>query len=885
MSLVAGTRFGPYEILSALGAGGMGEVYRARDTKLNRDVAIKVLLPAVASDPDRLARFSREAQVLASLNHPNIAHIYGVEEANGVTALVMELVEGEDLSVRIRRGAIQIDEALPIARQIAEALEAAHDHGIIHRDLKPANVKVRPDGTVKVLDFGLAKQGSGIGDQGSGGAANSPTLSIHVTEAGIILGTVAYMSPEQAAGKTVDKRSDLWAFGAVLFEMLTGRQAFHGETVSHVIAAVLKDEPDWNALPSDTPTSIRRLLRRSLQKDKKQRLPDAADARLEIDEARGPDSVSTTPSRLPVAIAASLLAVGLIGGAAAWFTARNTAPASSAGVVRFSIQDTEQVVISRASDDMAISPDGRRLAFIGFGVGAPQIWVRAIDTLEARALPGTEDAVALAWSPDSQSLAFAAFAEIKTITLTGEPPRLVAPPLMNTFSGFAWGAGGTIAYSGLRGVYTVSATGGTPVMLIPAVTDEAYDVMAFLPDGRHVLIAARSSDPAKAGTFAIDLDGGARTRILDAPTAARYAMGHLMFVRDRILYAQPFDLTRRQLQGKPAPLAESVGSAFSASDNGAIAYVPFAASAQAASTQLSWIDRTGRVIERIGQTGGASAPALSPDGRRVAMSLRTDIWVLELERAVLSRVTNGATSDFSPSWLPDGQHLVFHRNLFRNAQDAIMSAVVGVAAKEAVVFEAPDDTGVHAHPTDVSADGRYLAYETGDGRRTGSLTMVVSVRALAGDPHVTVHGPATSEQAQGAFSPDGRWLSYSSDLSGRFEVYVDGVPEPGTRIQVSSNGGHSARWSRDGKELFYLATEGTLMAVPVRSMHPLEFGPPVKLFQFASPGRGRAAGKAPYDVTTDRQRFIIDTVVRQSDPSLQVLLNWPALISEKVTAR
>jgi Tol biopolymer transport system component len=885
MSVAIGMRVGPHEILSSLGAGGMGEVYRARDTKLNRDVAIKVLLPAVANDPDRLARFSREAQVLASLNHPNIAAIYGIEETGGVTALVMELVDGEDLSQRIARGPIPLDEALPIARQIAEALEAAHDHGIIHRDLKPANIKVRPDGTVKVLDFGLAKaipQAPGPKSQAHDNLANSPTLSIHATEAGIILGTAAYMSPEQAAGKSVDKRSDLWAFGVVLLEMLTGRRPFKGETVSHVIAAVLKDEPDWSALPSGTPASIRRLLRRCLEKDRKRRLPDAADARLEIDEAREPESVPAPRARWRVAIAASLLAAGLIAGAAAWFIARNSATPSSADVVHFAIHDTDQVVISRAPRDMAISPDGRHVAFIAFGVGAPQIWIRTLDTLEARPVPGTEDAVALCWSPDGQSLAFSALAQIKILTLNGGAPQTIAQPQMSTFSGFAWGADGTIVYAGIRGVSKVSAAGGSPVNLIPAATDQSFDSITFLPDGRHFLIAVRSSDAAKAGTFAIDLAGSGRTRILEVPTMAHYVMGRLLFVRDGVLYAQPFDSVKRQLQGKPAPLLRSSDPAFSVSDGGALAYVPLVASEQTASSRLSWVDRAGRVISRIDQAGGAGGPALSRDGRRLAMSLRGDIWILELDRAVLTRATNGPTSDFSPSWLPDGQRVIFHRTLVNKAQDAIISALVGGTAAETIVFEPSDDSGIHAHPTDVSADGRYLAYETGNrsGGTTG-LASIVSVRALTGEPQATTHGPPTSEQSQGAFSPDGRWLSYSSNLSGRFEVYVDGVPDPGTRVQVSANGGHSARWSRDGKELFYLATEGTMMAVPIRSLHPLEFGQPVKLFQFISAGRGLAAGKAPYDVTADGQRFVINAVVRQSDPSLHVLLNWPALISEK----
>ncbi len=876
MSFSSGQRLGPYEILSALGEGGMGEVFRARDTKLNRDVAIKVLLPAVANDPDRLARFSREAQVLASLNHSNIASIYGIEESGAVTALVMELVEGEDLSQRISRGAIPIDEALPIARQIAEALEAAHDHGIIHRDLKPANIKVRSDGTVKVLDFGLAKTaGPGTRDPGSEHLANSPTLSVHATEAGLILGTAAYMSPEQSAGKAVDRRTDLWAFGVVLMEMLTARQVFKGDTLSHVLAAVLKDEPDWSALPADTPASIHRLLRRCLEKDRKRRLPDAADVRLEIDEAPEPARVSAPRPRASLSFIGPLLAGGLLFAAALWMVGRNPS-ASSANAVRFAIHDTDQVVISREPRHVAISPDGRLLAFIGFGEGGPRIWIRGLDVLEARPLPGTEGAVSLCWSPDGQSLAFSAAGQVKTTAITGGAPQVVASPRMNILTGFAWGLGGTIFHTGLRGGWTINIKGGAPVNVMPVVSNESYDSAAFLPDGRHFLIAVNSPDRARAGTFAVGVDGGDRTRILDFPTTARYALGHLMFVRDGVLYAQPFDLTRRQLAGTPVPLAESVASAFSASDTGAIAYLPLIASQQAASTQLTWVDRTGRVMGRIEQAGGAASPALSRDGRRLAMNLRTSIWVFELERAVLSRVTTGTTSDFSPSWLPDNQRLVFHRTLFRNGQDAILSAVVGSAAKETVVYELGPDAGLHAHATDVSADGRYLAYETDD-------RQVVWVRALAGDPGATRHGLPTSAQTQGVFSPDGRWLSYTSDSSGRFEVYVDGVPEPGTRVQVSTNGGNSARWSRDGKELFYLAPDDTLMTVPVLSTQPLEFGQPVPLFKFASAGRGLPAGKPPYDVAPDGQRFIVNAVVRQSDPSQHVLLNWPALLAAKTT--
>jgi hypothetical protein len=553
MSLAAGQRLGPYEIVSTLGAGGMGEVYRARDTKLNRDVAIKVLLPAVANDPDRLARFSREAQVLASLNHPNIAAIYGIEEANGVTALVMELVEGEDLSQRIARGAIPITEALPIARQIAEALEAAHEQGIVHRDLKPANVKVRPDGTVKVLDFGLAKAIDPAGAS-SAIAMNSPTLSIHATEAGLILGTAAYMSPEQAAGKAVDKRSDLWSFGVVLLEMLTGRHVFAGETVSHVLAAVLKDDPDWSSLPTTTPPSIKTLLHRCLQKDRKLRLDSAAAARLEIDDASKPGETvrpARRGSRWAAAVAMVLL-IALTSFAAARWWMPGDSVAVSGDVVRFAIHDTADVTVSRSDERIALSPDGRTLAFIGYGERGSGIWLRALDSLAARPLRGTEGAVAITWYPDGRTLGFVAREQIMKVVLPDGTPEKVGPSLGTNIASLEIGADGRLLFTG-DGVRlgTRPAAGGTPTWLPRGSGDDIHRFPSFLPDGRHYLYMVLSTDPARAGTFVADLDGGASTRVLAVPAVARYANGHLLFIRDRVLYAQPFNATTHQLSGEP----------------------------------------------------------------------------------------------------------------------------------------------------------------------------------------------------------------------------------------------------------------------------------------------------------------------------------------------
>jgi Tol biopolymer transport system component len=864
----------------------MGEVYRARDTRLNRDVAIKVLLPAVAGDADRLARFRREAQVLASLNHPNIAHIHGLEDANGITALVLEFVDGEDLAQRIARGPIAIDEALPIARQIAEALEAAHDYGIIHRDLKPANIKVRPDGTVKVLDFGLAKaieSGPRSPEPGAGDLANSPTLSNHATQAGIILGTAAYMSPEQAAGKRVDKRSDLWAFGVVLMEMVTGRQVFKGETVSHVIASVLKDEPDWTTLPPATPTPIRKLLLRCLEKDRKRRLADASDARLEIDDALklphahdGFAASSPPAANRPWLAITALLVGGLVSGVATWAIARGSSTAAPADVVHFAIHDSEDVIVSTAQNDTAFSRDGRTLAYVGYGGGTRRIWIRALHEPEARVLAGTEGATSLSWSPDGRSLAFGASLQVKTIAVAGGPPQVLAPTRGGTI---AWGPEGSIFYADSRGVWKVPASSGVVTNLIPHTPAETYPSLGFLPDGRHFLLGVRSPDPAKAGTFAVAIDGGARTRILSFPTVAEYASGRLLFIRDRVLYAQAFDLTRMQFDGDPVRLADT--AVFTASAHGNVAYVPLTASDQAlVQTELAWRERNGRVSSRVEQAAGATRPVLSPNGRRLGMLLRADIWILELERVVLSRVTS---SNVSPTgaimsgqanhlaWFPDNRRIMFTRAGYRNGKDAILETLAGSGAKETLVVELAAGGDEHAHLTDVSADGRYLAYE-------GGATNDIWVMPLGGErtARTIVDGPAV--ETQGMFSPDVGSLAYTSNASGRFEIYVQSFPDPGLRAQVSPNGGTDPRWRPDGKELFYMALDGTLMAVPVRAVRPIEFGRPIPLFQFYSLVRGIPAGKPPYDVTPDGQRFIVSSLSRRTEPSLNVLLNWPALV-------
>jgi len=869
LSLPAGTRLGPYQVLSAIGAGGMGEVYRARDTKLNRDVAIKVLRPSVANDPDRLARFSREAQVLASLNHPNIAHIHGIEEADGVTALVLELVEGEDLERRIARGPLPLDEALSIAKQIADALEAAHEQGIVHRDLKPANIKLRPDGTVKVLDFGLAKA---IEPSIAVEQSDSPTItSPAVTLSGVILGTAAYMSPEQAAGKPVDKRSDVWSFGVVVLEMLSGRAVFAGETVTHVLAAVLKTEPDWTTLPSNTPAPIRRLLRRCLEKDRKRRLDSVADARLEIDEARsgvsGVDVVGGNERgarRSVRSLVAAFVIGGVLVGFAMWAVYGSSRITSSADVARFAIADSERVIMSRRRGDLALSPDGRTLAFVGYGEGGARIWLRALDALEPRSLVGTEGAAGLSWSPDGRSLAFIASQRLKKVSVSGGTPEVLAP----TRGGeTAWGPNETILFIG-NGLSRIPVSGGAPARLMDGPLDHLPGGPELLPDGRNYLIAIESADPAKAGTFVVALDGNQRTRLLVFPTVAHYADGHLLFVRDRVLYAQAFDLSRSQLRGEPVPLEKNVAPAFTASRQGVIAYAPLGGGDQ----QVLWMDRDGHIQERLDQAAGGTRLRLSPDGKRLAMVLRADVWVLELARGVLSRITSGG--GLAPLWSSDGQRIVFFRNRAgRNGRDLIVETPVLSTGKEVVLRE---PTGDHAHPTDVSTDGRYLIYE-GEQEEGSDIW----VARLTGDRQATVYAKTATVETQGTLSPDVHWLAYTSDTSGRFEVYVQGFPLPGPRIQVSTEGGHSARWRRDGRELFYLAPDGTLMAVSVRASQPIEFSKPAPLFQFfTSLNQGIPVQTPSYDVTADGQRFIVSAVVRRTDPSVNVLLNWPRLLTK-----
>jgi len=877
--LTAGTKLGSHEILAPLGAGGMGEVYRARDTKLNRDVAIKVLLPSVANDPDRLARFSREAQVLASLNHPNIAHIYGVEEANGVTALVMELVDGEDLSRRIARGPIPIDEAVPIARQIAEALEAAHEHGIVHRDLKPANIKVRDDGTVKVLDFGLAKAMDPAGGS-SVSMMNSPTLSFYATEAGVILGTAAYMSPEQAAGKSVDKRSDLWAFGVVLLEMLTGRQAFAGETVSHVLAAVLKDEPDWTALPSDTPATIRRLLRRCLVKERRRRLADAADARLEIDEAltapANEASGTARPQRagamrfMPAVAGAVLL---LIAAAAGWL-ARPGAPATG-DLVTFTVETGS----SRRPDGFALSPDGRQLAFVAEEDGRERLWLRSLASADAKALPGTEGASSPFWSPDSRSIAFFAGSELKRLDIADNASRTICRAVGNAAGG-TWNDQQVILFSNANagganagGILRVPAGGGEPQLLTtlqPGMASHQWPV--FMPDGRHFIYLASTGGAEGSQLMWRALDTPEEHLVRPLYSKAFYSpTGHLLFRNGGPIVAQRFDAGKGTLSGEPIQVSltpdaiqRGIQTAIALSLTGVVAYR--AGSDQVA--QLSWVDRSGKTVSTVGAVSNYSNPFLDPSSDRVVANTLEpyDVWLLDGRRGTTSRLTFDAATDSDPIFSADGRWVAFYSR--REPPGIYRKASSGAGADELLTA-----TGLSTFPRDWSSDGRFLLYDHGPSGAMWALPTAGGDKPFRYPPSP----PRGAQLTSGHFSWNAKWVAYVSDETVRPEIFVQDFPSGAAKFQVSVAGGTEPRWRRDGRELFFIGGDGQLMAVDVETAPSFRLGVPKPLFQTRSNVLPLPSRR--YGVSADGTRFMMNVPLgNQAATPLTVILNWPAAL-------
>lgn len=887
MAISAGARLGPYEVLSAIGAGGMGEVYRAHDSKLGRDVALKVLPSAFAADVERMARFDREARLLAALNHPNIAHIYGLEESSGTPALVMELVEGPTLADRIAAGPVRLDEALPIAKQIAEALEYAHERGVIHRDVKPANIKVKADGTVKVLDFGLAK--ALTEDQSAADMNNSPTLSMGATVAGVILGTAAYMSPEQAKAKPADRRADIWAFGVMLYEMLTGAQLYMGETAAETLASVIKETPDLGKLPPDTPAAIRYLIARCLEKDPHQRLQHIGEARIAIARAKepAPEPYVAPRTQRQKTIAwmgfGALLLAGFGAFAFAYFL---TSAPSQPDNIRFEIT----APVGSTFTFFELSPDGKLLAFTAQKEGHVQLWVRPLNSLETRALSGTDGATYPFWSPDSSYLGFFADGKLKKIAVSGGVPQVLCDAPAGR--GGTWGEGGVILFSPNEAgpLYRVPAAGGVPSVVTesPEGPLNSDRHARFLPGGNSFLYTRLRGSYENDGIYAGSLDGVKPTRILPdnsnaiyVPTASAHTGGYILFRRKETLMAQPFDPKGLKTTGEMFPVAEKLGVAanasyagFTASWTGHLAYRsgnPFE------NRQLIWVNRAGNQLGTATQSARLYGGELSPDGKQIASAIvqdtgDTDIWLQDVTRGVISRFTFGPGARYVPVWSPDSMRIAFTTYTSGIGYTLRAKAANGAGAEESLA-----GPGVMVLPNDWSPDGKFIVYSQFSEKTNDDLWLL----PMQGDRKPIPYLLTPFNESEARFSPDGNWLAYMSDESGRMEVYVQTFPASGRKWQISSAGARFPKWSHDGRELFYISADQKLMSVPVKlgaaGSGSFEAGVPVPLFDVASvPANTR---RYSYQPTADGRRFLLSAPATGEDsqaPPITVELNWQA---------
>ncbi len=867
-----GRRVGPYEIVATLGAGGMGEVYHARDMKLHRSVALKVLPERFALDPDRSARFTREAQLLATLNHPNIGAIYGLEESDGTQALVLELIDGPTLADRIALGPIPLDEALPIARQIADALEAAHEKGIIHRDLKPANIKIAPTGMVKVLDFGLAK----VRDGAQSDLSRSQNLTATVLGERTVLGTPAYMSPEQTRGQPLDKRTDIWSFGCVLYEMLTGRAPFPGDTLSDTFAAILGREPDFRKLPADTPLPIRRVVRRCLEKDRKKRLDSASDARLEIEDAstesEEPQDVFVPPSRNRERFA-WIVATLVLAAVALTLGISYLRPHADVADMRVDITTPS----TDAPTSLAISPDGRRLVFVGYDQGQARLWLRPLDATTAQPLAGTEGATYPFWSPDGRALGFFADGKLKRIDTRGGLPQTLATAPAGR--GGTWNEDGLIVFapSAVDSLSSVQSSGSdvaTVTNLDRPHRSRSHRSPQFLPDGRRFLFFAEGP-PDTQGVYLGALDSPETHRLTAADGAGAYLeSGWLFFPQQRKLVARRFNSTLGELNGDPITVADPVGldalnfaGAFSVSREGIVAYRSIGVGRR----QLMWFDRTGKLLGSLGvpEESELMGPSLSPDGVRVAahrtLQGNTDVFIFDAARA--TRFTFDADRDRYPIWSPDGRLIAFdsdqsgHRYFYQRRSD--------LSGAEVPFLETPGDKVLN----DWSPDGQSILFTTPNNPKTGADIWYV---ALSGDRKPLPFVVTPFLERAGQFSPDGRWVAYQSNETGPYEVYIRSFPGPGGQQQVSPSGGIQARWRSDGRELYYIAPDGKLMAVPITMRGTaIQPGTPVALFQTRIWGGGTNATLGhQYDVSPDG-RFLLNNAVEDvAMAPITLLLNW-----------
>ena len=848
MPLHPGTTLGHYQVTAKIGEGGMGEVYRARDTKLDRDVALKVLPEAFTSDPDRLARFEREAKVLASLNHPNIGHIYGLEDAEGTKALVLELVEGPTLADRIKDGPIPIDEALPIAKQIAEALEAAHEQGIIHRDLKPANVKVKADGTVKVLDFGLAKA---FQPEASGASASeSPTISLTAaaTQMGMVIGTAAYMSPEQARGKPVDKRADIWAFGCVLYEMLTGRHAFRGEDLSVTLANVINSGVEWAALPHDVPVAVSAYLRGCLQKDPARRVRDIGDMKLamegafDLDEPRL-DEVGPRSGRIGVValVGVGLAASLLTGFATRYVVMRDLTPVSRLIVSTGLTAPPSQLDVG----GVALSPDGRTLAYVGVNsAGTRELYVRPLSRFDAIPIPGSVGASAPFFSPDGDHVAFAAAGELKRVVLAGGRPTTVCS-IPGSFRGGSWGANGAIVFGVAEsGLWRVPAQGGEAESLTSFEGDEVLHAEPDLQADMGLLFFTASGQAGNR-LAVVDLDTGQRTSLGEGSSPRMTSDGRLLYLHEGAVWTAPFDIEDVRLSEAGVPVVDDIGRFAVAKNADTLAYVP-----AAEDSRLVWVDRTGEVAPAGFEPGAYSHPRISPNGDEVAVEdMGRGIWVLDLERGSRTLLVDD-TNAFYPIWTSDGLNVTFalagpdlgglHRRVANGG------GPVEVLREDDIVggsWSSDGSLAYWAYPPTVTLTGSR-------GRGGGVGNRDIGVMSADGDLSPLI-ATAFSERSP-RVSPDGRWLAYLSDESGRDEVYLQAYPGGGRRTAISINGGREPVWSRDGRELFFWTLdEGALMVVRVGQEPGLTVTAPERLFVGAYQRNEPGIGIANYDVAED----------------------------------
>jgi|SoiMethySBSTD1v2_1073268.scaffolds.fasta_scaffold06632_12 eukaryotic-like serine/threonine-protein kinase len=887
----AGTRIGPYEVLGSLGAGGMGEVYRATDTNLKRQVAIKVLPPALASDVDRLTRFQREAEVLAALNHPNIAAIYGFERADGRSALVMELVDGPTLAERIARGPLPLDEAMAVARQIASALEAAHERGIVHRDLKPANVKIRSDGTVKLLDFGLAKAADGGPDEGTSTVALSlsPTITspAHLTSLGMILGTAAYMSPEQARGKTADHRSDIWAFGVVLAEMVSGRRLFDGETISDIIAAVLTREPDLSGIPP----SLRRLIRLCLAKDPRDRLRHIGDALAVVDESvvEPPSTGSPSWSWAHMAVLAGAVALAL---AISWWALRPAAIVER--IASFYVDAPPGAAFNYTYTATALSPDGRDIVFrVATANEAAALWLRPVDALEGRRIAGTDGADFPFWSPDSKSIGFFSNGKLKRVDLSGSSPIVItdAPDTDTWTTGGSWNADGVILFGSPQGMYRVNASGGAPQLIAPVHAGETgYGYPQFLPDGDRFLMHVRSEDRAQVGLYVSSISHPEqKTRLMETRRKAVLvaneggASGYLLYLQERTLLARRIDRTTLAMAGDPVVIAPNIAvfppgfhaSFWSSASGNLLAYRTEASD----KPRLTWIYPDGKRQSDTGMDDFYTHVRVAPDGSRAAMELadgtgNMDVWTWDALRGVKTRQTFDPKPDRAPAFSPDGRELVF--SSLRSGVWQLYRKDLGSGRPEEQLTTGPGDKIVPSW----SRDGRYILFIY----IAATTAEDIWALPLDGDRQPFPLLQTTAIETNPALSPDGQWLAFESPQSGRPEVIVTPFPSSrrpldagAPRWQVSTQGGSRPRWSADGRSLTYVSLDdGSLMRAAVRATKQgFESEPPRVLAQIPV----MPVARSPFDIAVDGRVLLLERTVNSA--ALSVVTNWPATMAPR----